>query len=93
MIPQGIENRQDDSSVFFLNRETDKHFFYFQPKYGINKSDKRFEGGEPIVFEAIAHIANRETNGMDIIFICKIPLNIYILRFCIITAISRMGIA
>jgi hypothetical protein len=91
MIPQGIENRLDDWSIFFLNREKDKHFFSFQPKFEINKSVKRFEGGESIVFEAIVHIVNRKTNGMDIIFIRKILLNINILRLCLITAISSMG--
>lgn len=68
MIPQGIEKRLDDWSIFFLNRGTEEHFFYFQPKYEINDADKRFEGGEPFVFEAVVHIVNRGANGMDIIF-------------------------
>ncbi len=93
MIPQGIENRLDDWSIFFLNRETDKYFFSFQPMFEIITAGRGFKGGERTVFEAIVHIVNRQTNGMETIFTSKLLFNINKQRFYDITTISRMGIA
>ena len=70
MIPEGVERRNEDWSIFFLNRDSNepqKQEQTQEVKQG-NESvqmDGTFVNDGSSIFEAVVHTVNEETHGMS----------------------------